>query len=129
MNYNGKKCLVVAGLIAIGSDGAVSENELQLMDRFLRKNGVTAKEEEKILKEITPRLGSAVSKGNLFREVSKTITTEEKKEVLRFCAGLILSDMALGKVEAETLKKIGIIMGIPARTIQAIIDSEMAGKK
>lgn len=124
MGYDFKKCLIVGGLIAIGSDGAVSDRELQLMNSFLRKNGVTPEEEQIILKEVTPKLGSAIEKGNLFREVSGNLTSEEKNEVLRCCCTLIFSDMKIGEIEIKTLKKIGAILNIPDYTLQGIIDTE-----
>jgi uncharacterized tellurite resistance protein B-like protein len=129
MGYDFKKCLILGGLIAIGSDGAVSNQELQLMNNFLRKNGITPDEEQKILKEITPKLGTAIEKGNLFKEVSRNLTSEEKNKVLQSCCALIFSDMQLGEIEIKTLKKIGTILNIPDYTLQSIIDTERSKLK
>lgn len=129
MGYEFKKCLILGGLIAIGSDGAVSDQELQLMNNFLRKNGITPDEEQRILKEITPKLGTVVEKGNLFKEVSRNLTSEEKNKVLQSCCALILSDMQLGEIEIKTLKKIGAILNIPDSTLQSIIDTERSRLK
>ncbi|MBN2532564.1 MAG: tellurite resistance TerB family protein [Spirochaetales bacterium] len=129
MGYDFKKSLILGGLIAIGSDGAVSDEELQLMNNFLRKNGITPDEEQRILKEITPKLGTTIEKGNLFKEVSRNLKGEEKHKIVRSCCALIFSDRNSGENEIKTLKKIGSILNIPDYTIQSIIDTEKPGLK
>lgn len=126
MAYDFKKSLVVAGLITVGSDGAVTDHELKLLDSYLLDNHVTMEEEQKILKEVTPRLGSAVAKGALLREVTKYLNTNEKKKILQSCCTLMFSDMHVKEDEVKTLKKIGAIMSVPDSITLNIINTELA---
>lgn len=128
MSYDFKKALIIAGLIAIGSDGAVSDNELQLLNKIVRANNISPEEEQKILAHITPKLGSAAGKGALLKESVQNLTGDEKIEIIRMSCSLMATDMLLRENELDILKKIGSIMSIPQSTMQNIIKTEMSGR-
>lgn len=126
MNYTDKKSLVVAGLITIGSDGDVTDHEMRILHGFLQEFQVSPGEEQKILKEITPRLASTAAKGALLKEVTRSLSTDKKKEILRACCTLMFSDMQVKENEVKTLKKIGMVMTIPEVVFRGIINQELA---
>jgi uncharacterized tellurite resistance protein B-like protein len=119
------RAVIVAGLTTIGSDSAVSDSELDMINTMLKNKGVPPSYVNSILSEVTPRLGNMEDRKKILKETSPFLTLEEKQEIIKLCTRLAVSDNNIDENEIQTIKKIAEIWDISERSSGFIIKNEI----